>query len=224
MNLTEIGISEKLSNILTDKGHKIVRIDTNVSKGECYLKQDVRGSYEIYKAESDFSRAELLLIVEPKMPREITFIYDRFGRVQEGEYFLDTSYELLKWAGSPSKKQFHIYKKTASATHINLPSAETNEPIDVKLQFETWCASKKGYSLTKFDNKDEYLWPHVQSAWEIWQEAVAILEARDLLEDVPAVWMYEYAGEKKFLFHDPTETEKYHGFKPSIPLYEKKKN
>ncbi len=106
----------------------------------------------------------------------------------------------------------------------DLPSSEANENFDIRLQFETWCASKKGYSLTKFDNKDEYLWPHVQSAWEIWQEAVAILEARDSLGDVPVVWMYEYAGEKKFLFHDPTETEKYHGFKPSIPLYEKRKN
>lgn len=55
MNLTKIGISEELSNILTDKGYKIGRIDTNVSEGEYYLKQDVRGSYEIYKAESSQS-------------------------------------------------------------------------------------------------------------------------------------------------------------------------
>lgn len=99
-----------------------------------------------------------------------------------------------------------------------------DELARVRGSFEEWCSSKKGYLLTKFDIKDEYLWPHVQAAWEIWQEAAAILEARDLLGDVPVVWMYEYAGEKKFLFHDPTETEKYHGFKPSIPLYEKRKN
>lgn len=223
MNLTEIGISEELNDIIVDKGYKVVRIDTSVSKGECYLKQDVRGSYEIYKAASDFSYAELLLIVTPTPPKEITFIYDRFGWVQESEYFLDTNHELFKWVGSPSKKQFHIYKKTASATHTNLPSSEDKEPVNIRLQFETWCASKKGYPADRKAN-NEYLWLHVRRAWEIWQEAAAILEARDSLGDVPMVWMYEYAGEKKFLFHDPTETEKYHGFKPSIPLYEKRKN
>lgn len=110
MNLTEIGISEELNNIIADKGYKVVRIDTNVSKGEYYLKQDVSGSYEIYKASGDFSYAELLLIVLPIPPEEITFIYDRFGLVQEGEYFLDNSHELFKWVGPPSKTQFHIYK------------------------------------------------------------------------------------------------------------------
>jgi len=53
-----------------DKGYKVVRIDTDVSEGEYYLKQSVRGSYEIYKAESDFSYAELLLIVEPILKKE----------------------------------------------------------------------------------------------------------------------------------------------------------
>lgn len=68
-----IAISEKLSNILADK-YKIVRIDTDVSEGEYYLKQSVRGSYEIYKAESDFSYAELLLIVSEgiRIEKEIT--------------------------------------------------------------------------------------------------------------------------------------------------------
>lgn len=61
-------ISEELNDIIVDKGCKVVKIDTNVSKGECYLKQDVRGSYEIYKAADDFSYAELLLIVEPEIP------------------------------------------------------------------------------------------------------------------------------------------------------------
>jgi len=69
-----IAISEKLSNILIDKGYKVVRIDTDVSEGEYYLKQSVRGSYEIYKAESDFSYAELLLIVSEgiRIEKEIT--------------------------------------------------------------------------------------------------------------------------------------------------------
>lgn len=110
MNLTEIGVSEELNKIITDKGCRIVRIDTDVSKGEYYLKQDVRGRYEIYKASDDFSYAELLPIVLPIPPEEITFIYDRFGLVQEGEYFLDNSHELFKWVGPPSKTQFHIYK------------------------------------------------------------------------------------------------------------------
>lgn len=110
MNLTEIGVSKELNKIITDKGCRIVRIDTDVSKGEYYLKQDVRGRYEIYKASGDFSYAELLPIVLPIPPEEITFIYDRFGLVQEGEYFLDNSHELFKWVGPPSKTQFPIYK------------------------------------------------------------------------------------------------------------------
>lgn len=125
MKLTEIGVSEELNNIIVDKGCKVVRIDTIVSKGECYLKQDVRGRYEIYKAASDFSYSELLIIVTPTPPEEITFIYDRFGWVQEGEYFLDTNYELLKWVGPPSKKQFDIYKI--------VPRVALNEEIKVLL-------------------------------------------------------------------------------------------
>jgi len=70
MNLTEIGISKELNDIITDKGHKVVRIDTNIFKGESFLKQNVTGSYEIYKAEFDFSYAELLLIIEPKIPKD----------------------------------------------------------------------------------------------------------------------------------------------------------
>jgi len=70
MNLTEIGIRKELNDIIVDKGYKVVRIDTNVFEGESYLKQDVRGSYEIYKAASDFSYAELLLIVIPIQPKE----------------------------------------------------------------------------------------------------------------------------------------------------------
>lgn len=86
MNLTEIGVSEELNNIIVDKGCKIVRIDATVSKGECYLKQDVGGRYEIYKAASDFSYAELLLIVEPEIPgvalnEEIKLLYKNdYGR------------------------------------------------------------------------------------------------------------------------------------------------
>lgn len=67
MGLTEIGISEKLSNILADKGYKIVRIDTDTSEGEYYLKNGMLGSYEIYKAEFDLSFPELVLIVEPEI-------------------------------------------------------------------------------------------------------------------------------------------------------------
>lgn len=114
MNLTEIGISEKLKNILTDKGYRIDRIDTNVFERESFLKQNVSGSYEIYKADSNLSFPELVLIVIPIPSKKITFIYDRFGWVQEGEYFLDTNYDLFKWVGPPSKKQFHIYKIAAS--------------------------------------------------------------------------------------------------------------
>lgn len=55
MNLIEIGISKELNNILADKGYKIVRIDTIISEGESYLKQSVKGNYEIYKAEFDLN-------------------------------------------------------------------------------------------------------------------------------------------------------------------------
>jgi len=66
MDLT-VGISEKLSNILADKGYKIVRIGTDASEGEYYLKNGMLGSYEIYKAEFDLSFPELVLIVEPEI-------------------------------------------------------------------------------------------------------------------------------------------------------------
>lgn len=86
MELTEVGISKELNDIIVDKGYKVVRIDTNVSEGESYLKQDVRGSYEIYKATDDFSYAELLPIVEPLAPKKVT-LTDIEANIASEHYF-----------------------------------------------------------------------------------------------------------------------------------------
>lgn len=122
MNLTEIGISKELNDILVYNGYKVVRIDTDVSEGEYYLKQGVRGSYVIYKAEFDFSHAELLLIIEPKIPKEIVFVYSGYDYVKYGDFFLNANQQLQRWSfDEPSNNKFHSYKE--------MPRVELNKEI-----------------------------------------------------------------------------------------------
>lgn len=66
----------------------------------------------IYKAESDFSHAELLLIIEPKIPREIVFVYSEHNYVKYGDFFLNANQQLQRWSfAEPSNNKFHIYKE-----------------------------------------------------------------------------------------------------------------